>query len=280
MAGKNVVITGSNSGFGLLTALKFARGGDNVVATMRTPSKGEELRKTAEAEKLPLTIEALDVTDVTSIERVMSGVEARGGVDVLVNNAGYELRSPIELADDDEVRDEFDTNVLGMLRTIRAVAPAMRERGRGTIVNLSSIAGLVAPPFGGWYGASKHAIEAMSEALHYELQPWGVRVAIVEPGAYATGFRGNIKTARRFTQDTPYWERFEAFEKAFEKIRAAGAGNDPQQIADTVHEAVYTETPKLRYVCGTDAQMIMGVRKSTDFEGFEAAMRKTLDWWD
>src|SRR6185295_15570580 len=123
-----------------------------------------------------------DVVEPASIRSAVDEVLAAGPVDVLVNNAGIECRSSIEDADDRDVLRQFDTNVFGLLRVTRAVLPAMRARRRGTIVNVSSIAGLVSRPYGGLYSATKHAIEAISEALHFEVQPFGIRVVLIEPG--------------------------------------------------------------------------------------------------
>jgi NAD(P)-dependent dehydrogenase (short-subunit alcohol dehydrogenase family) len=277
----NVLITGCSSGFGLLAAVEFARRGNTVHATMRDPKKDGELRRAAEQAKVDVQVRQLDVLDQKSIDRAVSEASTAAPIDVLVNNAGYELRAPIELADDDEVRKQFDTNVFGLLRVVRAVAPTMRERRSGTIINLSSIGGLVAPPYGGLYGATKHAVESISEALYYELKPFGVRVAVVEPGAFRTGFRGNIVTARRFTEDSPYWKGFENFEAAFDTMRSGtSSANDPQDVANAIVDAAFTEAPKLRYLVGSDAQLIAGVRKQMDFEGFEETMRKTLNWYD
>lgn len=272
----NVLITGCSSGFGLLAALHFARNGDTVFATMRDTSKAGELERIRDAERLPIQVLHLDVLDESSI---VKAVAAAGRIDVLVNNAGFEIRSPIELADDDEVRRQFDTNVFGLLRVIRAVAPQMRERRSGAIVNVSSLAGVVAVPFAGLYSASKHAVEALSETLYYEMHPFNVRVAIVEPGAFQTSFDDNITRARRFTEDAPYYDLMERFEKS-RGVLNTGEPPDPNDVAKAIYEAAYTESPKLRYLVGADAQMIVGVRKATDFEGFEQAMRKTLDWWD
>jgi len=276
---RNVLITGCSSGFGMLSALTFARRGDTVFATMRTPSKGAELERLRGAERLPLTVIPLDVTDQASIDGAVAKAESQGGIDVLVNNAGYELLSPVEEAEDDEVQRQFDTNVFGMVRMIRAVAPGMRERGRGAIVNVSSVAGFVSPPYGGFYAATKHAIEGLSEALHYELSPLGIRVAIIEPGGYDTGFGGNRIPARRFTEGSPYWERSERYHQAWAGMRQR-TPSDPQDVADAIYDAAYTEAPKLRWLCGADANLIATVRKQTDFEGFEAAMRQTLNWYD
>ena len=186
-----ILITGSNSGFGLLTALSLARGGHEVIATMRSLAKGESLQRTVAAEGLPIEIRQLDVGDPASV------VEAVGDpatIDVVVNNAGFEVQAAVELIDDDLLSLQFDTNVAGPLRMIRAVLPAWRERGSGTIVNVSSIAGVVGTPFGGAYAASKHALEALSESLHFEVAQLGIRVCLVEPGRFETGFEDNIVT--------------------------------------------------------------------------------------
>jgi NAD(P)-dependent dehydrogenase (short-subunit alcohol dehydrogenase family) len=278
----NVLITGCSSGFGLLSALRFARNGDTVFATMRNTGKAGELERIRDAEKLPITVLQLDVLDDASVTRAVGeAIAAAGKIDVLVNNAGMELRGPIELADDDEIKAQFETNVFGTLRVIRAVVPAMRERGSGTVINVSSLAGVVVPPYGGFYAASKHALEAITEAMHYELSPCGIRVASIEPGAFPTNFRSSIVSARRFTKDSPYYERFERFQASLDKLtHPEGAPADPEDVAKAIYEAAYSESPRLRTIVGNDAKLISTVRKQTDFEGFEQAMRKTLDWWD
>jgi NAD(P)-dependent dehydrogenase (short-subunit alcohol dehydrogenase family) len=277
----NVLITGCSSGFGLLTALEFARKGDHVFATMRNPNKAVELERTRDAEKLPIEVLQLDILDDASVSRAVAEATKRGPIDVLVNNAGMELRAPIEEADDEEVRKQFDTNVFGTLRVIRAVLPAMRERKAGTIVNLSSIGGIVAPPYAGFYAATKHALEAISEAMHYELASFGVRVIVIEPGGFATAFRDNAFNARRFNESSPYWDLSQRFGVALDRLtRPEGPPADPGDVARTIVAAVSEEKPKLRYLVGNDANLIATVRKQTDFEGFEAAMRQTLDWHD
>lgn len=275
----NVLITGCSSGFGMLAALEYARRGHLVHATMRDVAKAGDLKRAAEAENLDITVLPLDVLDAGSIERAVADASASAPIDVLVNNAGFEIRGPIEEIDDDEAKRQFDTNVFGLLRVVRAVAPAMRQRRSGTIINLSSVAGIVAPPYGGIYGASKHAVECISEAMYYEMKPFGIRVAIIEPGAFVTGFGGNIITAKRFSEASPYWNGFKSFDVAIGGMRAA-APNDPQDVANAICDAAFTEAPKLRYVVGADGELIAGVRKQLDFEGFEAAMRQTLNWHD
>ncbi len=279
----NVLITGCSSGFGLLTALEFARRGDRVFATMRNTSKAGALQEKAAAEKLSVTVLPLDVLDDASVaSAVKSAIDAAGPIDVLVNNAGWALRSPIEEADDDEIRKQFETNVYGTMRVIRAVLPAMRERRAGTIVNLSSIGGVVGAPFEGFYAATKHALEAISEVMHYELHPFGVRVIVIEPGGFDTEFGNNIIESRRFAAaSSPYREYAERFTTALGKLRAPdGVASDPQDVARTICDAAADPDSKLRYLVGGDAQLIAAVRKQMDFEGFEAAMRQTLDWHD
>jgi NAD(P)-dependent dehydrogenase (short-subunit alcohol dehydrogenase family) len=275
----NVLITGCSSGFGLLTALRFARAGDRVVATMRAPEKAPaELTGPIAAEKLPITLGRLDVCDPAS---VAAGVRAAGDVDVLVNNAGIELRSSIEDASDDDVHKQFDTNVFGTLRVMRAVLPQMRARKRGTIVNLSSIAGLVARPFGGLYSATKHAIEAITESLHFEAGPLGIRVVLIEPGAYGTRLLDNAFPGRRFTPASPYWPISERFEEALGRLRAVTGGlQDPREVADLVYAAVNDPKPRLRYLAGQDATMVASAYKAMDFEQYEQAMRQTMQWTD
>ena len=160
----NILITGSNSGFGRLAVLTLARQGHQVVATMRTVSKGEDLRRLAEKEGLDIEIRQLDVTEPDSVE---ASIGDPADIDVLVNNAGFEVQGAIEQIDDVLMQRQLDTNVIGPLRTMRAVLPAWSERGSGVVVNVSSIAGRVAPPYSGAYAASKHALEALTESLHF-----------------------------------------------------------------------------------------------------------------
>ena len=279
----NILITGTSSGFGYLTALEFARKGDRVFATMRNLDKAGPLKEAAAAEKLPITVSRLDLLDEASITSAIAQAEADAGpLDVLVNNAGMELRSSIEDASEEEIRKQFETNVFGTVRAIKAVLPGMRERRAGTIVNLSSIGGIVSVPYGGYYAATKHALEAITEAMHYELSPFGVRVISIQPGAFPTDFGSNAFSAAKFNDASPYHTGAQNFEKAFDSgIRApGGARQDPADVAHTIYNAVHDETPKLRYTVGADAAMIAAVRKQLDFEAFETAMRNTLNWHD
>jgi NAD(P)-dependent dehydrogenase (short-subunit alcohol dehydrogenase family) len=277
----NVLITGCSSGFGLETALLFARHGERVFATMRDVARGgEELRRVAQAERLPIELLALDVCDPASVDAAFATASAAGPIDVLINNAGIELRSSIEDASDEDVRRQFDTNVFGVLRTMRAALPAMRARRHGTIVNVSSIAGIVARPYGGLYAASKHALEAISEALHLEVEPFGVRVVLVEPGQYGTRLLDNAIVGDGFTPASPYWERAERFDVAIKRLRPGGEAGRASDVAELIWNAVHDGKPRLRYLAGQDAQTIAAVYRQMDFEDYERAMRQTLEWWE
>jgi NAD(P)-dependent dehydrogenase (short-subunit alcohol dehydrogenase family) len=276
-----VLITGCSSGFGLLAALHFARRGHRVVATMRTPARDETLSRAARDEKLPVTILPLDVCDPAQVTTTVARAEAdHGPLDVLVNNAGIELRSSIEDADEADIRRQFDTNVFGTVRMMQAVLPGMRERRAGTIVNLSSIAGLVSRPYGGCYAASKHALEAITEALHYEVAPFGIRVALIEPGQYATRLLDNAWNGGRFTPASPYWERSALFDQRIKRLVPDGERADPDEVARLICDVSLGAKPGLRHLAGSDAHMIATAYRQTEFEAFEQAMRHALDWWD
>ena len=257
-----VLITGCSTGIGRATAAELAARGHEVVATARRP---ETLEGLIVAERL-----ALDVDDDASVR---AAVAAAGPVDVLVNNAGWETAGPVEVAPLDEVRAMCETNVLGPARMIQAVLPAMRERGRGTIVNVSSVAGVVAGPLNGFYSASKHAVEALSESLHYEVGHFGVRVVIIEPGAFATAFGDN---ARRHGEDSPPYDELRRQWDAASEVLAGGAAPGPEPVAVAIADAIEADDPPLRIPVGEDAQLVVAVRAANDDATFEATMRETL----
>ena len=197
-----------------------------------------------------------------------------------MNNAGIGTHGPLEAYDDDEVRRVFETNVMGVVRVARAVAPIMRTQGSGTIVNVGSLAGKVTAPFGGVYSASKHAVESLSDALYYELHPFGVRVVVVEPGGFDTEFGNNRAIARKFTEGSPYAELEQRFAQAQTKLPGTGARASADVVAQVIVDAATAEQPKRRYLVGQDAELIGGLAKQMSDEDFEKAMRTTLDFWD
>ena len=276
-----VLITGCSSGFGLLSALHFARKGDRVFASMRDPAKGAALEEAARKENLAIEVIQLDVKDEQSVAAaVRQVIDGAGRIDVLVNNAGIGHHGPLEETDDDELREIFETNFFGTMRAIRHVVPKMREQRSGTIVNVSSLAGRVPSPFQGVYSASKFALEAASESLYFELHPFGVRVLLIEPGGFETNIENSRRHPRRFTEGSPYLDLDRRFSEALTRLPAAGARGDPQEVAELIYTAVHDAEPKLRYLAGQDAEMVAGLKKQLDDAQFEQAMRQALDFWD
>lgn len=252
-----------------------------VFATMRNTSKDGPLRAEANEADVSLEVLQLDVNDRQSVDTAVADVIKRAGrVDVLVNNAGISIHGPVEDFDDDEVVAIFETNVFGVIRTTRAVLPQMRAQEGGTIVIVGSIAGKVTGPYGGIYSASKHAVEALSDALYYELHPFGIRVVLIEPGGFETDISNNSGPARRFTEGSAYVELERRFAEASVKLPGGGQQADAQIVADAIVDATEAEQPKRRYLVGQDAELIGGLHKQMSDEDFEKAMRTTLDVWD
>ncbi|HEX5939738.1 MAG TPA: SDR family oxidoreductase [Dehalococcoidia bacterium] len=275
-----VLITGTSSGFGKMAALQFARKGDNVFASMRNTAMGAELEQIARKENVALKVVQLDVLSDDSVAGAVKQVLGdAGSIDVLVNNAGFEIRGAVEEISDEEARAQFDTNVFGLLRVTRAVLPHMRSRGSGRIINVSSVAGIVGVPFGGIYAASKHAVEALTETMYWELHPFGISVCLIEPGAFPTEFSANIQVARAHESGI-YKQTAEEFRNRVGRLAPGGEPQDPNKVADAIYNAAYDESLKLRYPVGGDANLIVGAYKQMDFEGFSQAMRQALDWWD
>lgn len=239
---KTWLITGASRGFGREFALAALRRGDNVAATARDVSTLDDLRDRYPG-LLPL---ALDVTDAEAVHERVAEAEAHfGGLDVVVNNAGYGHFGAVEEVTDDELRAQWETNVLGPHRVVRAVLPGMRERGRGHIIQISSIGGVIAGPDLGAYHASKWALEALSESLAAEVARFGIRVTIVEPGGYDTDWAG--PSARR-SQSLPVYDplREEVAARRSRTVRG-----DPAAAAQALLEIVDAEKPPLRVLFGS-----------------------------
>ncbi|MEO6029644.1 MAG: SDR family oxidoreductase [Candidatus Binatia bacterium] len=265
---ESAVVTGTSTGIGFTTSLTLARRGYRVFAGMRDPKKAGPLRDAAAAEKLPLEILALDVTMADSVASAFATVAAAGPVDVLVNNAGIGGASPLELTPEDEHRRMFETNYFGAVRCIQAVLPSMRERRRGTIVNITSMAGRWATPNQIPYSASKWALECLGEALAHEVRRFGVRVVNIEPGVIMTNIFENSAEATRYAKTSPYHQVMRRNGKVF----AAGfrAGAQPELVADTILTAITSPDYKLRWPVGPDAEGFMRGRPKISDEDWVA----------
>jgi NAD(P)-dependent dehydrogenase (short-subunit alcohol dehydrogenase family) len=275
----HVLITGCSSGFGLETAIAFARRGHDVVATMRDLSRRDALDAAAAAANVHVEVARLDVTDAASVERAVADASRSAPIDVLVNNAGFQIWAPIEEVSDDDIARQFETNVAGLLRVTRAVLPGMRERRSGVIVNLSSVVGMTGSPFEGLYSATKHAVEALSESLYFEVRPFGVRIVIVQPGGYPTAFATNAVRGARFDPDrSPYADGFARWGETLSRMDGHVSA-DPRVVADTIVTAATTSSPHLYWPIGAEAELVDGLRRPVPFEEYEQALRGALDWW-
>lgn len=262
------IITGTSTGIGFETALQLARAGHDVYATMRSPERGQaSLIAAARAEDLALTVLQLDVDDNRSVDRAIAEVLAKANqIDVLVNNAGIGDLCVLEQTTDEMAHTMFETNFFGALRMIRAVLPAMRERHSGTIVNVSSVAGRVASMGSALYAASKHALEAASESLALEMKPFGIRVAIIEPGFFNTPIIGKATSTIGFDETSPYL----VTERRMHAIYSSATvnGGDPRVVAEAIEHAISTNEPKLRYLVGADAQVFADGREKVSDENW------------
>jgi NAD(P)-dependent dehydrogenase (short-subunit alcohol dehydrogenase family) len=278
VSASTVLVTGCSSGFGLLTAVEFARHGHHVVASMRDTAKAESLLEAAATAGVAVEVAELDVRSTTSVGRAVDAiVESTGRIDVVVNNAGIELFGAVHLVSDDEATRQLDTNVVGIVRVVRAAVPHMVRQGHGVIVNVGSVAGKVGVPYSGLYAASKHAVEALTEAMHFELAHLGIRVAVVEPGQFATGLSGNSAVAVAMPEDSGEFLRWQSFRGRMRQL-VGGEPADAQLVAEVIYEAATSTEPRLRWPVGDDAALVLDAKAALSFEDFESAMRTTLDW--
>jgi NAD(P)-dependent dehydrogenase (short-subunit alcohol dehydrogenase family) len=258
---RTVLITGCSSGIGRETSRHLAGKGWRVYATARRPESIEEL-KTEGCETL-----ACDVTDQASMSACVSAVEeAAGSVDVLVNNAGYSQSGAIEEVPIEAVRRQFETNVFGLMRMCQLVLPGMRAQGWGRIVNVSSMGGKLTFPGGGVYHATKHAVEALSDALRFEVAGFGVDVVVIEPGLIKTGFAEAAvgSMASELPTDGPYAEFNTAVGRETASVYEgplARLGSGPEAVARKIERAISARRPRTRYKVTASAGLSLGARK-------------------
>ncbi len=257
-----VLVTGAGSGIGRATAEVLTERGHEVVATAR---RADALEGLEAAQCLAL--------DVTSDESVAACVADAGAIDVLVNNAGITETGPMETYPHEVLLKMFETNVFGPMRMIRALVPSMRERGEGVVVNVTSVEGRVAAPLAGGYCGTKHALEALSESLAFEVGHFGVRVVIVEPGYIAPGMRNAI---RHGEDGTVYEELRRQWSGADETMVGPGGRPGPELVGHAIADAIADPSTPLRVPVGADAEMVLGARKQLSDADFTAAMRELL----
>src|SRR5256714_8799494 len=259
---QTMLVTGSTSGFGRLTVETLARQGYTVFAGMRAVAgknapAAEELRAVAQREQLALHIVEIDITDDASVEQAIASlVGITGRLDVVVNNAGIAYSGPLEAFTLEQVQQQFDTNVFGVLRVNRAALPHMRRQGSGLLLQIGSVVGRLAFPFLGLYGATKFALEGLTESYRYELAPFGIDAAIIEPGTFPTTISANRQVAADAERFTLYQAGIDAFTAPFYAENRSATPPDPQEVADAVARVIAQpagERP-LRTIVATVAQ--------------------------
>jgi len=245
---RTVLVTGANSGIGLATALELARLGFRTVGSVRSESKAETLTTAAQERGLVVETILLDVTDAARCAEVIEEVRPWG----LVNNAGFEVTGAVEDVGDETARHALETMVVAPMRLARLAIPHMRETGGGSIVNVSSIYGRFTTPLTGWYQASKHALEAVSDALRMEVSSDGIRVSIVEPGGFRTEIFDDVSGRLAGHDDSRYRD---AYQRSAQTIRLwRPLLGDPARVAKVIATAMTTRMPRTRYLVGPDAQ--------------------------
>jgi NAD(P)-dependent dehydrogenase (short-subunit alcohol dehydrogenase family) len=259
-----VLVTGGTDGLGRATALRFASGGYRVFAAGRNSQKRAALAQLAEEKNLALETLELDVTSDESADRAIAEIARRAGpVDVLVNNAGVAIAAAMEEITIEDLRKQFETNVFSMVRMSQRVLPGMRERGRGCIVNMSSIAGRTSNPLMGPYSGSKHAVEAISDAMRMELVSFGIHVVMIEPGFIPTNIgQASAEASSRYTENaaaSPYAEVYLGFLKLWRKIMA-NAKSTPEDCAQVILRAVRSPAPRARYLVTREAKITAAMR--------------------
>jgi len=273
---KVAVVTGTSSGIGLETSLALARSGFRTYATMRNLNKSENIKSVATKENLPIHINQLDVTDDISIKNAVQAILSEvGRIDILVNNVGYALNGAFEDLTIDEIKAQFETNLFGVIRTTQAILPIMRKQQFGIIVNMSSGAGRLGYPGGSAYVSTKFAVEGLSESMAYELEPFGIKVVLVEPGVIRTNFANAMVVAKK-SQDpnSPYSQLMQKIASSFEHMMENGSS--PDLVAKVVLKAVTSENPSLNYLGGKDIDTWIEVKRNMSDEEFHKMMKQNL----
>ena len=270
---KVAIVTGSSSGIGFETALALAREGYHTYATMRDIKKGSEILDIAKKEDLKIEVIELDVNNEHTIKKAVEKiVNEKKRIDVLVNNAGYFLVGCLEDLSIKDLKDQFETNFFGVVRTIQAVLPTMRSQKSGIIVNISSVAGRIGFPVTPGYISSKFALEGLSESMRYELFPFGIKTIIIEPGVIKTNLFATLKNTTK--PNSAYKDMADKVMKGL--VMMSDMGTPPQEVAKTIIKAITSENPLPRYPVGNDAMMFLEVKKAkTDIE-FENYIKKEL----
>jgi NAD(P)-dependent dehydrogenase (short-subunit alcohol dehydrogenase family) len=271
---KVAVVTGCSSGIGLEISLMLARNGFKTYATMRNLAKSPELQTIADNEKLPLKIPQLDVADDKSVHNAIKSIwDESDRIDVLVNNAGYGLTGALEDLTMDEIKSQYETNFFGLIRTTQAVLPIMRKQKAGTIVNISSGLGRFGIAASSAYVGTKFAVEGLSEAMSYELEPFGIRTIIIEPGIIKTNFiKSSVMAKKSQDPNSPYSHLIRGMHTGMDKL--IENGSLPAYVAKVVLDAIGDKNPKMRYLAGNDVEKIISMKSKMSDEEFHNMLKQ------
>ena len=274
---KTIFITGTSSGIGKATAQYFAQKGWNVAATMRNTEKGKDL-----VDHSNINVYQLDVTDENSINQaVTKSIQDFGKIDVVLNNAGYGLIGPFELATKEQIQREFQTNLFGAMNVMKAFIPHFKQNKDGLIINLTSVGGLITMPYTSLYHSTKFALEGFSESLAYELEQFGIRVKIVEPGAVYTNFATTSIDMTKSDSIRDYDADLQKLQQAFDTLmkpeeNALGGGSTPEMVAETIYSAATDDSAQMRYLSGKDAEQMITMKKEHGDAVFHQMMMQML----
>jgi NAD(P)-dependent dehydrogenase (short-subunit alcohol dehydrogenase family) len=271
MSGQRIaVVTGSSSGIGFETSVLLARKGFYTYATVHNlDDEGSNwIAHIAKKENLPLEVVQLDVDSDESVKDAINAItEKYDRIDVIVNNAGYALGGALEETSMEEMRKQFETNFFGAVRVMQAAIPFMRRQRSGKIVNITSMGGRISIPLSAFHHGSKFALEGVSESLQYELESFGIKIILIEPGAVGSSFWKSIKIAKEATSpNSPYAQQAANVTKTFKKMEENAM--HPSEVAKTILDVVMSDDPQLRYVVGNDATKIIEARKNMSDKEF------------
>ena len=271
------VVTGSSSGIGFEIALMLARNGFQTYATMRNLAKSENIKSIASKENLPIYIEQLDVTDNKSVTNAIQAIVSKAnGIDVLVNNAGYALTGAFEDLAIEEIKAQYETNLFGLIRTTQTVLPIMRKQKSGAIVNISSGAGRFGYPGGSAYVSTKFAVEGLSESMAYELEPFGIKVILIEPGVIKTNIANGMVIAEKSQNpNSPYSQIMQKMSTSFEHMLENASS--PDVVAKVILQAVTSENPSLRYLAGKDVEMWIEAKRNISDDQFYKMIKQSFN---
>lgn len=276
--GKVAIVTGSSSGIGYATSLLLARNRFHTYATMRNIEKSADIQEITNKERLSLQVIQLDVNDDASIRNSIKRIERENErIDVLINNAGYGLVGAFEDLSVEEIKSQFETNFFGVIRLTQQVLPIMRKQKSGTIVNVSSGAGRIGFPGMSAYVSSKFALEGLSESMSYELEPFGIKVIIIEPGVIRTNFKKNSVMSEKSLDNSsisPYSSIIQKIDSSISSI--IEHATPPEDVAKAILHAITSNNPELRYLVGNDMIMMAETKKSMSDEDFRKMMMQSI----